>query len=639
MRKLVVLCLTVGLAGASNFYIFYKQVGDNPNCPGLSIDAYNNAPSHRKWATDSAGSFSEDNTRGDWLIRAVLDWAPQDTNASVVWFGTNMPTETVPNINFSIRAWVKNMGSAPLPRGTPVRLAISGPGSYTYDDTATTLAVVNHGATSMVSFTPAWHIPDVAGVYNIKVWTEAAGEMWPADDTIAYDLNCVQWIQYHTEANLRWLTWAAPERAVKFNPADFSLDYPVGVSRVRAEFYEHDTIPWPDSSFTFKVYGDNGQTLLYQSETLEAIPGTPGPYVAADLDSMLVIDSGSFYVAVRPVSSTGHPSSCGDSSAGGHSFYGSPGSWRFWPDTSHQGELFISAVAQGSVGLAGSHRRIGRVEDRRYATPDRPVAVRGNAGLASRRRWTGRSGNLHCAIVDRLAAVHGNLGLAGSEQGVVPCENHHYAVLDPSPGVSPFSPALLPNVADTLKYDNGLAVGGWCQDLAGGGWGVKFISPADSVTLAGALVHFYADWPRPGDTLASFRVYADDGVGGAPGTELYAVDSFKITWGEWNFVPLAPVCVEEGLEPVLNSPSLRITSHPNPATDRVAIRWQVPRSMPVTVNLYDAAGRMVRSLLAADDGVEVGTLALKTKSLAAGIYLVRLETAKGSATCKLVIDR
>ena len=49
MRKLVVLCLAVGLAGASNFYIFYRQVGANPNCPGLSIDQYNNASAHIQW--------------------------------------------------------------------------------------------------------------------------------------------------------------------------------------------------------------------------------------------------------------------------------------------------------------------------------------------------------------------------------------------------------------------------------------------------------------------------------------------------------------------------------------------------------------------------------------------------------------
>jgi len=612
MRKLVILCLAVGLAVASNFYIFYKQVGVNPNCPGLSIDAYNNAPSHRKWAMDGAGNFSEDKTRGDWLIRAVLDWVPQDTNASAVWFGTNMPNDTVPDINLSIRAWVRNMGNVPLPVGTRVRLSISGPESYTYDDTAATVSVLNHGATSMVSFAPAWHIPDVAGKYNIKVWTEAAGEMWSADDTIAYDLNCMKWIQYHTDANLHWLTWPSPERAVKFNPADFSLGYPVGILRVRASFYEHETIPWPDSSFTFKVYTGDGQTLLWESETLEAIPGRPGPYVASDVNFGVAIDSGSFYVAVRPVSSTGHPSSCGDSSVGGHSFFGSPGSWYLWdPDTSQSvgGELFISAVVQGSGGLASSHQRNRRVENLCYATPDLPSSLPGNANVA-------------------------RIELAPRPSPLAPS-----MVPDPSPEVLPFSPTLFPNVADTLRYDNGIPARAWYTDAAGGGWGVKFISPAESVTLAGALVHIYADWPDPGDTWASLRVYADDGIDGSPGTELYAVDSVNITRGGWNFIELEHVSVHEDIEPGLSSPSLRITNSPNPATGQVTLKWQVPSSMPVAVNLYDATGRMVRSLYAADDRARVGKLTMDARSLAAGIYLVRLETAKGSATRKLVIDR
>jgi len=61
--------------------------------------------------------------------------------------------------------------------------------------------------------------------------------------------------------------------------------------------------------------------------------------------------------------------------------------------------------------------------------------------------------------------------------------------------------------------------------------------------------------------------------------------------------------------------------------------------MPVSVNLYDATGRTVRNLYTVDDRARVGTLTMDTKSLAAGIHLVRLETAKGSATRKLVIDR
>ena len=30
------------------------------------------------------------------------------------------------------------------------------------------------------------------GEYNIEVWTEAAGEDWPADDTISCDLSCAK---------------------------------------------------------------------------------------------------------------------------------------------------------------------------------------------------------------------------------------------------------------------------------------------------------------------------------------------------------------------------------------------------------------------------------------------------------------
>ncbi len=435
---------------ASNFYVFYSQIGVNPNCPGLAIDAANNAPSHRKWTMDAGGNFSEDNTVGDWMIRAVIDWTPQDTNASSVWFATNMPNDTTPNINFAVRAVIRNMGSDQLPVGTTVRLNITGPGSYTYNDTMGTVTALNHGQTAQLNFSPAWHIPNVDGIYDINVWTEAAGEKWAADDTMTYELSCAKWIQYHTDANMHWLTWAAPERAVKFNPADFSVAYPVGVSRVRADFYWHTSYPWPDSSFIFRIYGDDGVTQLWESETLEAPPGTPGPYRSTDVSPMLVIPSGSFYVAVAPISSTGHPSSCADSSlVGGHSFYGDAlQGWTMWsPGAGLHGDFFISAAVKGNVG------------------------------------------------------------------------------------------------------------------------------------------------------------------------------------------------VEEGFEPELAGPSLKITNSPNPVTDQVTLRWQVPSTMPVSVSLYDATGRLVRTLYTANDRARVGTLTMDAKSLSAGIYLVRLETANGSATRKLVIDR
>jgi hypothetical protein len=431
---------------ASNFYVFYVQAHDSASGPMFAIDANDNAPMHRKWVLNG-GTFSEDNTHGDWLIRAVLDWTPQDTNASAFEFAPYWTRDTVPNINLTIRAMIRNLGSDTLPVGTPVRLSITGPNSYAYNDTQPTAAALKHGATAQINFAPAWHIPNVAGMYNIKVWTEAAGEKWPADDTIAWDLSCAKWIEYVNEAKLAWITSAGPDKATQFDPAYFSLTYPVGLTRVRAEFYLHPNIPWSDSSFQFLIYGDDGATLLYESETLEAPAGMPGTPIAYSFDSTLVFTSGTFYVAVSSVTQNGRPTVFADSVVSGHHSYSGSGSTVWTPTQAPIGEWFISAVVLSNYG------------------------------------------------------------------------------------------------------------------------------------------------------------------------------------------------VEEGFEPGLRNPSLQITNYPNPVTDQVTLKWQVPSSMPISVNLYDATGRLARNLYTANDKARVGTLTMDSKSLAAGIYLVRLETAKGSATRKLVIDR
>jgi len=426
----------------SNFYVFYVQTDSYPVCPGLSIDAYNNAASHRMWTMAGTDGFAEDSRRGEWLIRAVVDWTPQNVNAASIYFASNMPLDTQPDINLSIRTMIKNFGTTALPIGTPVRLHITGPQSYTYDDTMTTTAVLNRGQTGQMNFSPAWRIPSTSGNYKISCWTEAAGEQWPADDTIIYDLSVAKWIQYANFNNLRWLTWGGMQRVTKFNPATFGLQYPVGLFRARHKFYYHSSYPWPDSTFTFKVYAEDGQTLLYESEPIEAAPGTPGPDVTVDFDSMLVFSSGEFYVGIATVSGSGHPSSCADDTSDGRSYYGTPGNWVAFT----LGEYFTSASCQGGVGL--------------------------------------------------------------NEGRVVP-------VTDPS-----------------IVFEN----------------------------------------------------------------------------------------------------------KPNPAVDYVNIRWQVPKRQAVSVMLYDAAGKLVRTLYHTEAGL-LGTVRLDARGIAGGIYLVRLETPTDHATAKLVLGR
>jgi hypothetical protein len=228
-----------------------------------------------------------------------------------------------------------------------------------------TSANLTRGQTAQMNFSPAWRIPATTGNYQISVWTEAAGEQYPNDDTIVYDLSVARWIEYANYNNPYWITWAGPERAVKFNPAQFGLQYPVGVNRVRAQFYLHPSYPWPDSTFHFKIYAGDGSTLLYESGDIEAPAGAPGAIKAYDLDSMLIFTSGEFYVAVAPVHPSGHPSSLADDSTDSRSYYGMAGGWIPWTN----GELFISASALGGVGVEEGYNPNLRNAELRFSNP------------------------------------------------------------------------------------------------------------------------------------------------------------------------------------------------------------------------------------------------------------------------------
>jgi hypothetical protein len=159
------------------------------------------------------------------------------------------------------------------------------------------------------------------------------------------------WATYARPAlGAAWGAWGVrtgPERAVEFNPHDFGLDYPVRIGKLKASFDLGETYPWPDSSFRFKVYGNDGLTLLYKSPVLKAVPGKPrGPGVVHELSTPILVDSGHFYLAVSPLDTSGAPSSIAfggnanashgpipypPASPNGRSYTGSPGHWsRFY---------------------------------------------------------------------------------------------------------------------------------------------------------------------------------------------------------------------------------------------------------------------------------------------------------------------
>lgn len=85
-------------------------------------------------------------------------------------------------------------------------------------------------------------------------------------------------------------------------------------------------------------------------------------------------------------------------------------------------------------------------------------------------------------------------------------------------------------------------------------------------------------------------------------------------------------------------------AQPNPFTGRTAVRFALPRSAHVKLSVYDAAGKLVRTLDAGEraagwySGEWNGTDAAG-KNVSAGVYLLRFETDGFNSTRKLILER
>lgn len=149
------------------------------------------------------------------------------------------------------------------------------------------------------------------------------------------------WITY-SNGTLGFFAIYGPERMMHFHPPDFGLDYPFQIESLATRFYA-GMGSWRDSVFLFKIYGDDGTTLLFASETLIAPRSLNARY---GLPTPLEIDSGDFYagLAVRYESlGFAYPFlTTDDNTSASHSLYGEPGNWQAWTT----GEYFISALVR-----------------------------------------------------------------------------------------------------------------------------------------------------------------------------------------------------------------------------------------------------------------------------------------------------
>jgi len=104
-----------------------------------------------------------------------------------------------------------------------------------------------------------------------------------------------------------------------------------------------------------------------------------------------------------------------------------------------------------------------------------------------------------------------------------------------TPAVLPPGGTDLPNV-DTVKYDDNTPANAWASNLAGNGFGTKFIKPYNPITLQGAMVNLWANtWPDPGSNRFMVKVFAANGPDGTPGESLWQSDVIEGTRGSWNY--------------------------------------------------------------------------------------------------------
>jgi flagellar hook assembly protein FlgD len=92
------------------------------------------------------------------------------------------------------------------------------------------------------------------------------------------------------------------------------------------------------------------------------------------------------------------------------------------------------------------------------------------------------------------------------------------------------------------------------------------------------------------------------------------------------------------------------TAAPNPSTDRTTIRFDLPETTPVSLDIYDVSGRLVRRL-AGGEAMAGGRYAFdwdgrnhQGDPVAGGVYMIRLVTRPGgddarTVTSKVVINR
>ena len=83
--------------------------------------------------------------------------------------------------------------------------------------------------------------------------------------------------------------------------------------------------------------------------------------------------------------------------------------------------------------------------------------------------------------------------------------------------------------------------------------------------------------------------------------------------------------------------SYNLTCYPNPSTDWVAIRYEIPAAGNVRLTLHDEYGGVIHQLLAQHQAAGQYTIRYRVANLPSGVYILRLSTRQGTMMHKMVV--
>jgi hypothetical protein len=115
-------------------------------------------------------------------VDSILVYSPPPDMAAITI--DNVPNMVATGSVITVKTTVKNFSTSVGP-GVPVKMKITGPGGYVYNDVdQVTQTTILPGGTEQIVFSPDWTVPSTLGSYTIKAWTEYALDQVPGNDTV-----------------------------------------------------------------------------------------------------------------------------------------------------------------------------------------------------------------------------------------------------------------------------------------------------------------------------------------------------------------------------------------------------------------------------------------------------------------------